>query len=465
MAPQALALTQAWPAIIDRLRTPENEKAIHTWLGSPKVRPLGVEAGVMTIECPTPLFQFTIRDRYARQLATIASELLGEPVAEVVCRVPGSALREHEQQKQQASAPAAGATAAGREHARHGHRSFGHGFKLLEDFVVGTCNRMAYDAVMRILDNPRNPVNPLFIHGASGLGKTHLEQGLALAFKERHPKCKVQYIRCEQFTNDYISACEGGPAGIQAFRIRMRHPDLLLIDDIHFLSRGQMVKTKEELFATFNELTEQGKRVVITSDAHPADIKYLEERFIQRFAGGLVVALEKPDPAVRREVVLAKARSQNVAVGDEVIDYVVDHIVDNIRELEGAVNKLVAFAHSFQRRVDLSLARQALADIVDRGAGEPRFKLITRSVADYYEVTVDDLVGKSRSGPRATARHVAMYVLKMSGSDTYSAIAQAFDVKSHSSVAYACEQVAQLRARDPALDRFVTDLLVRLKRS
>jgi chromosomal replication initiator protein len=307
-------------------------------------------------------------------------------------------------------------------------------------------------------------VNPLFIHGASGLGKTHLEQGLALAFRERYPKCKVQYIRCEQFTNDYISACGLGPSGIQAFRVKMRHPDLLLIDDIHFLSRGQMMKTKEELFSTFNELTEQGKRVVITSDAHPADIKYLEERFVQRFAGGLVVGLLKPDPGVRREVVQSKAKALSISLSDEVVDYVVDHITDNVRELEGAVNKLSAFAASFQRRIDLSLARQALSDLIDRGAGEPRIKLIMRSVADYYELTVDDLVGRNRSGPRATARHVAMYVLKTSGADTYSAIGHAFGVKSHSSVAYACEQVAQYRSQDAGLDRMISELLMRLKR-
>jgi chromosomal replication initiator protein len=336
---------------------------------------------------------------------------------------------------------------------------------VLEDFVVGHCNRLAYDAITRILEDPGNPVNPLFIHGASGLGKTHLEQGLALAYRERYPKSKVQYIRCEQFTNDYIAACELGSAGIQAFRVKMRHPDLLLIDDIHFLSRGQMVKTKEELFSTFNQLNEQGKKVVITSDAPPADIKYLEERFIQRFSGGLVIALEKPDPALRREVVLAKAKAQGVTLGDEVTAYVVDHITDNIRELEGAVNKLVAFAASFQRRIDLTLARQALADVIDRGAGEPRAKLIMREVADYFELTVDDLVGKNRSGPRATARHVAMYIMKSASADTYSAIGQAFAVKSHSSVAYACEQVAKYRAQDHALDRFIIDLVMRVKRA
>ncbi len=467
MARQTLALDQAWLVILERLRSPDNEQGVRLWLASPKVRPISADDGILTIECPTALFQHTIRDRYADALAVMAGEVMGTPITEVRCRVSGTALREHEarvnRSRQQEDQREAQKNTERTISARSGGR-WGHGFKLLTDFVVGHTNRMAYDAIIRILEDPGNPVNPLFIHGASGLGKTHLEQGLALAFHERYPKSKVQYIRCEQFTNDYIAACEQGSAGIQAFRVKMRHPDLLLIDDIHFLSRGQMVKTKEELFSTFNQLNEQGKKVVITSDAPPADIKYLEERFIQRFSGGLVVALEKPDPKLRREVVEAKAKAQSITLSDDVMSYVVDHITDNIREIEGAVNKLVAFSQSFQRRIDLVLARQALADVIDRSSGEPRAKMIMRAVADYFELTVDDLVGRNRSGNRATARHVAMYVLKSASADTYGAIGQAFGVKSHSSVAYACEQVAKYRAQDSALDGFIIDLMMRVKR-
>jgi chromosomal replication initiator protein len=468
-----MAVEQAWPKILERMRTPENEQGVRLWLASAKVRPVAVEDSILIIECPTALFQHTIRDRFAEALALMASEVFGEVIHEVRCRVSGVALREHEARVQQVRDEEKRDTAKREKSADEAHATingsraggrWGHNFKVLTDFVVGHTNRLAYDAIIRILEDPRNPVNPLFIHGASGLGKTHLEQGLALAYHERYPKSKVQYIRCEQFTNDYIAACEQGSAGLQAFRVKMRHPDLLLIDDIHFLSRGQMLRTKEELFATFNQLNEQGKKVVITSDAPPADIKYLEERFIQRFSGGLVVALEKPDPKLRREVIEAKARAQNIALSEEVLHYVVDHITDNIRELEGAVNKLVAYASSFQRRIDLSLARQALADVIDRSAGEPRAKMIMRAVADYFELTVDDLVGRNRSGERATARHVAMYVLKSASADTYGAIGQAFGVKSHSSVAYACEQVAKYRAQDASLDNFIIELMMRVKR-
>ena len=330
--------------------------------------------------------------------------------------------------------------------------------------MVGSCNRVAFDAVRRLLDDVEDPVNPLFIHGSSGLGKTHLEQGLALAFKDRYPRCKVIYRSCEQFRNGYLAAVEGGTSGLQAFRVSLRHADLLLIDDIHFLSRGQLERTKEELFSTFNELQEQGKKVVITSDAHPSDIKYLEERFVQRFTGGLVVALDRPDLSTRREVVQAKSAQHAIELRPEVIEFIADHITDNMRELEGAANKVVAYARSFDRGIDLELARQALSDIIARDANEPRLKVILRAVADYFDLSVEDVLGKSRSGPRSTARHIAMYVLKASGSDTYAAVGNAFGIKSHSSVAYACEQVARHRATNPDIERFVVDLLMRVRR-
>ncbi len=454
-------LSAAWPEIIRRLSTPEHTAGVRLFLASAKVRPTGLSDGVLAIDCPTAMFQEKIRERYGAMLIEAATAVLGQPVREIACRVTGAASREHESKVASVAAEIArGSDADGRP-----GRAWGHGFKLLDTFVVGSCNRLAYDAVMAILNRPESAVNPLFIHGASGLGKTHLEQGLAIAFKERHPRAKVQYIRCEQFTNDFIAACNQGPEAIRAFRVRMRHPDLLLIDDIHFLSQGLKVRTKDELFSTFDELTEQGKRVVITSDAKPRDIQYLEERFVQRFAGGLVVELLRPDPAVRREIIQSKARSQVVALPESVVDYVADHITDNIRELEGAVNKLVQFARSFDRKIDLDLARQALADVVERAASESVETMVLREVAKHFEIEVADLTGGSRAGGRSAARHVAMYVLKSASSRTYSEIGRALGVKSHASVAHACEQVARRRAATPALDAFIDDLVLRTRRT
>ncbi len=451
-----LDIAAAWPQVIALVRSQTgNEPGVRIWLDTPKVRALALEDGVLLVECPTPIYTRQIGERFAPAILAAVAEVTGLAAKSVRCRIPGTAAREHERELQRAAAPASEPTA------RPSTRSTA---KSLGDFVVGACNRLAYDAVRRVLEMPDNPINPVFIHGSSGLGKTHLEQGLAMAFKERHPKSKVLYIRCEQFTNEFIDACENGGAALNAFRVRMRHPDLLLIDDIHFLSKGQKEKTKDELFATFEHLANHGKKVVITSDAGPRDIQYLEERFVQRFAGGLVVPLERPDPAVRREIVARRAREQGADLPDEVIDYVATHVTDNVRMLEGAVNRLLQFSSSFQRRVDVVAARQCLADLVGRDRGEDAADMVRREVATRFNLRPGDLDGKAKTHPRATARHIAMYVLRHVTGDTYGAVGKLFGLKNHTSVIYACSQVAQLRGEDPALDGFIADLIIRAKR-
>lgn len=452
--------------LADRLAGGQQAGAMRLWLAADKVHLRGVEGHSLVLDCPTALFGQQIRKHFSAVLCEMATARLGSVVSDVLCRVNRHALQEHRSRLQEVETsshvkPAANA-APSQSAAQPRNRS--NGFKILDDFVVGSCNRIAHDAVRRILDAPDHPVNPLFLHGASGLGKTHLQQGLAVAFRERYPHSKVRYMTCEQFKNAFLNACNKGNEGIEAFRVAIRHADLLLIDDIHFLSRGQAEQTKNEMFSTLNELAGRGKKVVITSDAHPNDIKYLEERFVQRFTGGLVVMLDRPDAKVRSDVIIAKARTQGLELPSEVVQFVADHITDNVRELEGAVNKLALYSSSFSRQVDLSLARQALADIIGRDASEPRFKVILRLVADYFDLSIEDILGKGRSGYRSTARHIAMYIHKHASNETYAGVGDAFGVKSHSSVAYACEQVAKYRAQDSDIDAFIDDLLMRVRR-
>jgi chromosomal replication initiator protein len=452
----SIDIAAAWPQVIERIRAQGNEPGVRLWLETPKVRPVAVEEGMLVVECPTPLYARQIGERFGSAIRLALVEVTGIEVAEVRCRIPGTAVRAHERELARTAS-----SAAGEPPARPGHRP---GAKLLEDFVVGSCNRLAYDAVRRVLERPDHPINPLFIHGPSGVGKTHLEQGLALAFKERYPKSKVLYVRCEQFTNEFIEACEGGGQAMAAFRVRMRHPDLLLMDDIHFLSKGQKEKTKDELFATFEHLAGHGKKVVITSDASPKDIQYLEERFVQRFAGGLVVPLDRPDLPVRREIVSRRARAQGVELPDEVLDYVATHVVDNVRELEGAVNGLVQFADSYQRRIDLAAVRQCLASLIGRDRGEDALAMIRREVAAHFGLKPGDLSGSSRAKPKAAARQIVMYLLRHVSGDSYHAVARQVGLTNHSTVIYACEQVTRMRGQDQALDAFVADLLLRAKR-
>ncbi len=448
-------LATAWPQIVALVRTQTgNEPGVRLWLDSPRVHLIGIEDGVLVLECPTPTWSHQLTSKFGGAIRSALTEVTGQEANGLRCRIPGAAARAHERELARSAQPA-------NEPTRQPGRASA---KLLADFVVGACNRLAYDAVRRVLESPDNPINPVFIHGPSGVGKTHLEQGLSLAFRERYPKSKVLYIRCEQFTNDFIESCEGGGAAINAFRVRMRHPDLLLIDDIHFLSKGQKERTKDELFATFEHLANHGKKVVITSDAGPRDIQYLEERFVQRFAGGLVVPLDRPDPVVRREIVARRARDQGTELPDEVLEYVAGHVTDNVRMLEGAVNRLVQFAHSFQRRIDIAAARQCLADLIGRDRGEDAVAMVRREVAVRFGLKPGDLDGRSKTQPRADARFVAMYVLRYVTGGTYGAIGQLFGIKNHTSVLHGCDKVRKLRGQDPDLDGFIEDLIIRAKR-
>ena len=458
-----------WPTVLERLR-PAHGKAVDVWLDPLKVQPIDLVDGTLVLECPNPLFSYTVSNRLAPAIISAVGELMGVTVTQVRAHVTGTALREHERRKREAqgtpaetSQPKSAPASATSERSARAAATWGQGFKLLDTFVVGSANRLAYDAMRQVLDQPDASVNPVFIHGKSGLGKTHLAQGLALAFKERYPSAKVQYLRCEQFTNEWLLALGAGPKAINAFRVKMRHADLLLLDDIHFLSQGAKPNTTNELFATFNALSEQGRKVVFTSDASPRDIKYLEASFVGRFIGGLVVELQKPDASLRREVVRAKATSQGMVVPDAVVDYVVEHITDNVRELEGAVNKLVSYARSFRRDIDPALARQALADLIERNPGETLTQLVLREVADHYGVDLKELLGKGRSGPLSTARHVAMYVMKLATGGSYAAVGREFDA-GHTNVIYACAQVKKYRVYDKPLDDFLIDLLLRAKR-
>ena len=458
-----------WPTVLERLR-PAHGKAVDVWLDPLKVQPIDLVDGTLVLECPNPLFSYTVSNLLAPAIISAVGELMGVTVTQVRAHVTGTALREHERRKREAqgtpaetSQPKSAPASATSERSARAAATWGQGFKLLDTFVVGSANRLAYDAMRQVLDQPDASVNPVFIHGKSGLGKTHLAQGLALAFKERYPSAKVQYLRCEQFTNEWLLALGAGPKAINAFRVKMRHADLLLLDDIHFLSQGAKPNTTNELFATFNALSEQGRKVVFTSDASPRDIKYLEASFVGRFIGGLVVELQKPDASLRREVVRAKATSQGMIVPDAVVDYVVEHITDNVRELEGAVNKLVSYARSFRRDIDPALARQALADLIERNPGETLTQLVLREVADHYGVDLKELLGKGRSGPLSTARHVAMYVMKLATGGSYAAVGREFDA-GHTNVIYACAQVKKYRVYDKPLDDFLIDLLLRAKR-
>ncbi len=444
------ALAQAWPQVLARLGEIHG-KAAHIWLTPEKVRPLQIEDRELVLACPNVLFANTIATRMGADVCRVLAELIQAPVDRVRGHVAREDLARHE-----ASRSTAAPVAPVRQ------RTWGHGFKALEQFVVGSANRVAYDAIVDLVRDPTSSVNPVFVHGKSGLGKTHLIQGLALAYADRHPAAKVTYLRCEQFTNEWLDAIKGGAAALRAFRVRMRHPDLLLVDDLHFLAQVTKTTATKELYETFNALADQGKKVVFTSDASPKDITYLESNFVSRFIGGLVVELKRPDPELRRAVACRKADALGITLNVEVSAWMAEQFVENIRELEGAVNKLAATARSYGRAIDLPFAKEALRDLLRRADGLDLTDTVVREVADRFGVEAAEILGRSRLGPVCSARHVAMYVLRMATGGTYASVGRTFG-KGHPAVVHACGQARELCRADAQLQVFVEDLLQRFR--
>ncbi len=455
LTPDALAadpiLATAWPRILDRL-TQKHGKAAQIWLKPEMVRPIAVYEGELYLACPNVLFSTTIAERLGGDLCTAVAEMMGVEVRLVRGHVGRDDLARHEAKRAQAAIPPVPTKA----------RSWGQGFKALEQFVVGSANRVAYDAIHELIRDPGSAVNPVFVHGKSGLGKTHLLQGLALAYADRHPSAKVTYLRCEQFTNEWLDAIKGGNEALRAFRVKMRHPELLLVDDLHFLAQLTRTSAVKELYETFNALHDQGKKVVFTSDASPKDITYLESNFISRFIGGLVIELKRPDPELRKAVAIKKASGLGLHLPMDVAEWMSNQFVDNIRELEGAVNKLSATARSFSRSVDLPFAKESLRDLLQRADGVDLAEVVLREVADRFGVEASEVLGRGRAGPVCSARHVAMYVLRMASGGTYATVGRSVG-KGHPAVVYACGQAREMCQVDPNLQTFIDELLDRLR--
>ncbi len=280
-----------------------------------------------------------------------------------------------------------------------------------ETFVVGENNRLAHSAALAVADaEPGEIYNPLFIYGGVGLGKTHLMQSIAHYILEKNPDCKVLYTSSENFTNDIIDSIgtgkkRGDNEAISKIRYKYRIVDVLLIDDIQFIIGKE--RTQEEFFNTFNQLQMANKQIIISSDKHPKKMDILEERYVTRFEMGLTVDISSPDFETR--VAILKKKSYNIS--DDVINYIASNVKSNVRELESALNRLVAFKNLDNRTIDLELAKKELKDIISPDVPkEITIELIAKTVAEHYNITVEDIVSSSRLSYITKPRHIVMYL-------------------------------------------------------
>jgi chromosomal replication initiator protein len=331
---------------------------------------------------------------------------------------------------------------------------------LFETFVIGSSNRFAHAAAVAVSEAPAKAYNPLFIYGDSGLGKTHLLHAIGHYTQHLYTGARVRYVSSEEFTNDFINSIRDGKA--EGFRRRYRDIDVLLVDDIQFLENKE--QTQEEFFHTFNTLHNQNKQIVISSDRPPKQLVTLEDRLRNRFEWGLITDIQPPELETRIAILRKKAAQEGLDAPPVVLEFIASKIASNIRELEGALIRVTAFASLNRQDVDLALAEVVLKDLIPDASGpEITAATIMVATAAYFGLTLEDLCGSSRSRVLVTARQIAMYLCRELTDLSLPKIGQQFGGRDHTTVMHADRKIRSLMAERRSIFNQVTELTNRIK--
>jgi chromosomal replication initiator protein len=413
-----------------------------SWLKYTK--PVALYKDTMIVSLPNDFSREWVESKYAALLKKTVSQLAGTEIS-----------------LQFVSASAEASPAPADSRAPSGHPSSLNSRYVFDTFVVGNSNRFAHAAALAVAEMPARAYNPLFIYGGVGLGKTHLMHAIGHHALLHHPSLRVRYVSSESFTNELIDSIRDDR--MVQFRNRYRNVDVLLIDDIQFIAGKE--RTQEEFFHTFEALHGASKQVVISSDRPPKDILTLEERLRSRFEWGLISDIQAPDLETRIAILRKRAQAGSLDIPDEVIQHIAFRIETNIRELEGALIRVVAFSDSMHCPISIESTVMALRDIVrDNASQQLSIPVIQKVVADFFNVSVEDLKIKRRTRVITFPRQVAMYLCRELTKASYPILGEEFGGRDHTTVIHAYEKIAAEMQEDPALRSTVEELTVRLKR-
>jgi chromosomal replication initiator protein len=459
----------AWAAclaVFERELTPQQYA---TW-----IRPLACadEAGRLRLTAPNRFVLQWVKDRFGGRIQTLAREACGAEVA-LEFAVADAPAREPERPVPVATAavvnghpgpavavdspPAAAPRPAFPAPAALPRKPEPGGLNptfTFASFVAGKANQLARAAGLQVADHPTS-YNPLFVYGGVGLGKTHLIQAIGHHILAQNPAAKIRYIHAETYVSDVVRAYQH--KAFDDFKRHYRSLDLLLVDDIQFF--GGKSRTQEEFFYLFNTLIEAHKQVVITCDTYPKEIAGIEERLISRFGWGLTVALEPPELEMRVAILLAKASLSGMRLDEQVAFFIAKHIRSNVRELEGALKRIMAYSNFHGHEINLAMAKEALRDLLAVQNRQISIENIQKTVADYYKIRVSDMHSKKRSRAVARPRQVAMALAKELTQLSLPEIGSNFGGRDHTTVLHACRQVAKLRETHSDLNHDVNFLL------
>jgi chromosomal replication initiator protein len=327
-----------------------------------------------------------------------------------------------------------------------------------DQFVVGPCNRLGHAAALAVSENPGRAYNPLYVHGEVGLGKTHVLQAICHGILRRQRNARLLYVSCEEFTNRFIHSIQAGT--LEEFRQLFRGVDVLVVDDVQFMSGKE--RTQEEFFHTFNALYNQQKQIVISSDHHPMQATAIEDRLVSRFKWGLVTEMEPPCYETRVAIVKRKSHMRGTDFADDIAYYVAERVATNIREIEGAVIKVIGFAAIMERPITLSLVEDALRGTLAPVVAQTSLEQITDLVSGEFSVTMRDLAGKSRSQTHALPRHIAMFLARELLSLPFEEIGRRFGGRDHTTVMYSVQKIKDRVGADRMFRDTVNAMLTRL---
>lgn len=446
-----------WNRCLTQLERELSDQQLNTW-----IRPLQPElqAGILKLYAPNRFVLDWVREHFFPRIDAIVQDLGDDAPERVVLEVgsqarPVTAAASPEVATTAAEdpTPAAVTERGGGRPPRIEHnlnREF-----TFETFVEGKSNQLCRAASLQVGDNPGRAYNPLFIYGGVGLGKTHLMHAIGNAMLARKPDARVVYLHSERFVADMVKALQRN--AINEFKRFYRSLDGLLIDDIQFFARKE--RSQEEFFHTFNALLEGDQQVILTCDRYPKEVDGLEERLKSRFGWGLTVAIEPPELETRVAILHRKAEQAAIALPDEVAFFIAKRIRSNVRELEGALRRVIANAHFTGRPITLEFAREALRDLIALQDKLVTVENIQKTVAEYYKIRVADLLSKRRSRSIARPRQLAMVLAKELTNHSLPEIGDAFGGRDHTTVLHACRKIAELREGDVRIDEDYANMM------
>lgn len=440
-----------WQSCLRQLEKELPAQQFNTW-----IRPLApaTEAlGELHLVAPNRFVLQWVKERFLGRIETMLTEQAGQsmrvvldlPVAGEERDVPPPAPRP----KPAAGVPGATMAARPQTERRPGERSAMSTEFTFESFVQGKANQLARAAAVQVAENPGVSYNPLFVYGGSGLGKTHLLHAIGNHVVAHQPTARLRYLHANQYITDVVRAYQ--QKSFDAFKRYYHSLDLLLIDDIQFFTGKD--RTQEEFFYAFNALVEAHKQIVITCDTYPRDVAGIDDRLKTRFSWGLTVAVEPPEQEMRVAIVLKKAEAVGIRLGEEVAFFIAKHVRSNVRELEGALKNVLAFATFNGKEVTVEVAREALKDLLSAHNRQISIENIQRTVAEFYKLRVADLHAKKRSRNVARPRQMAMALAKELTEMSLPEIGDAFGNRDHTTVLHACRTIAALRSKDNDLNR------------